>query len=171
MAPEAQPNRPLSGSELKQIIMNDVESVLAQDGMLAPHIAFTRVAYSVTVKVMTGNPMMPSWKNRTTSKQSTKQQVEGKQELVAMNQFPLKPVDGEDTLNIGLERKREIISPNHSRIENGMPITITSRGQDGDVKEEKIHYETDLLPDDGEFADKVTGRELSETEIIAKDED
>lgn len=169
MAQDAQPNKALSGVELAKIITNDITNILEQDGMLTGHIAYTKVAYSITVKIMTANPIIPNWTNKTKSKTSTEQQVAGNEALAAVHAFPLKTADGDETANIGVERTRQIISPNQSRIENGLPISVNLRGPDGDIREEKVHYDVEMLPDDGGYPDGVEERELSDAEIAKED--
>jgi hypothetical protein len=170
MAEQVQPNKPLSGKELKEIIVGDITNILEQDGMLASHIAYNRVAYSVTVKVMTNNPIIPNWPNRTKSKKSTPQQIEVNEALTAVEAFPLVRTEEDEAADFGFLRNREIVSPNQSRIENGLGVPITFRGPDGDMKEEKVHYEVDTLPDDNPFADVVTERALTDAEIVATEE-
>jgi hypothetical protein len=170
MAEQAQPNRALAGNELRKIIMKDVENILDGDGMLASHIAYKKVSYAVTIKIMTDNPMLMggSWTLRANAKPGSIQQIEDTPGMAAVQTFPLAGKLSEEHLESGIERTREIISPNRSRIQNGLPITITSRGADGEVKEQQIEYEGDTLPDDDDpYADKVTDKELSESEITS----
>lgn len=163
---ETQPNRPLAGHELRKIILNDVDNILSQDGMLASHIAYKRAAYVVTVKVMTDNPMITegSWTTETRSKTSTPQQIENNESLAAIETFPLAGERTDNALDIGIERGRQIQSPNVSRIDNELPVTIVFRGPDGDVQEDEVIYDKDMVPEDNEFADIVNQRELSSEE-------
>jgi hypothetical protein len=166
---QAQPNKPLSGSEFREIIVNDISSMLSQDGMLAPHIAYSRVSYMVTVKIMTNNPIIPNWTNRTKSKKSTEQQIGGNESMAAIEAFPMSQSPDDEILNMGLERTRDIISPNQSRIENGLAVPITVRGIDGDVEERKVAYDISMLPDDGGYPDGLKDRTLSDAEIKSED--
>jgi hypothetical protein len=165
----AQPNRALSGVELKELIVKDLESILEQDSMLASHIAYSRVSYSVNVKIQTANPMMPNWSNKVKSRKSTAQQVEGKPQMQAVESFPLTRGKEEEAMDAGVERTRVIVSPNQSRIENGLGVPITRRNEEGNVVEEKVMYEKDMLPDDGPYADVVTEKKLTPAEIETDD--
>ncbi len=170
MPEQAQPNRPLAGTELRKIIARDVNELLEGDGMLAGHIAYKRVSYSVVIKIMTDNPMLPGggWKTETRSRPATKAQIAETVGVEAIETFPLTGEQSEDHLESGVERKREIISPNVSRIMNGLPITVTSRGPDGEVKEHQVTYEDETLPEDLEgLADVVTDKELTPEETVA----
>jgi hypothetical protein len=165
---DPQPNRPLSGAELKKIILQDVENILDQDGMLAHHVAYSRVAYAVTVKVMTNNPIIPEWPNRTRSRKSTPQQIEERPEFEAVKKFPLERAETDVPFDVGMQRIREIVSPNQSRIENELPVTISFRGPDGEPQEKQVIYEKESLPDNG-YPDEVADRELNAAEIGTDD--
>lgn len=168
MAQDTQPNRPLSGSELRQIMVKDVDSILQQDGMLASHVAYKDVSYEVTVKVRVSNPMQPVWINTTTSKDSTLQQIAADESMAAVNAFPHKSEDAEETFDIGVSKIREIISPNVSRVENGLPVTISHRTPDGEMKEHPVTYEVDDVEMDDAYRDRVTERELTPAEFESK---
>lgn len=162
----AQPNRPLNGKELKKIILKDVENILDQDGMLMYHIAYSSVAYSITVKIMTNNPVKPVWPSRTSSQKASIQQVEANPELAAITTFPLARSDGDEGFDVGVERLRDIESPNQSRIENDLPVPVTIRNQDGQMEEKEFYYDKD--PNDP-FPDAVRDRTLTEAEILQVD--
>lgn len=168
MAEQAAMNTYLSGKELASLIKNDVEHILNQDTMLASHVGYRNASYSVIVKIMTKNPIIPDWTNKTRSKKSTVQQVADNPAMTALAAFPLAIEEGDEPINMGIELIREIVSPNQSRIENGLPVPITRRTAEGDTVQENVMYEKDSLPEDG-FPDGVTERELSDEEIT-KDE-
>jgi hypothetical protein len=168
MAEQAAMNTYLSGKELANLIKNDVDHMLNQDTMLASHVGYRGAAYSVSIKIMTKNPIIPDWTNKVKSKKSTVQQIGDNLAMTAVQAFPLVLEEDDEPVNMGAHLTREIISPNQSRIENGLPVPITRRTAEGNTVEELVHYEKDSLPDDG-FPDGVTERELSDEEII-KDE-
>lgn len=168
MAEQAQPNKPLSGVELKELIMKDLSSVLDGDTMLVHHIAYRSASYSILVKIMTANPIIPDWTNKTRSKRSTPQQIDARPELAAIHNFPLQREATDEAMDFGLERTRQIISPNQSRIENGLGVPITRRTAEGNVVEEKVHYDIDVLPDDGGFPDGMKERSLTKEEIATE---
>lgn len=168
MAESAAMNTYLSGKELRNLVMQDIGNILDQDTMLQPHVGYRGAAYSVTVKIMTKNPIIPDWTNKARSKKSTAQQISDNPTLTAVQAFPLVIEEDDEPVNMGAELIREIVSPNQSRIENGLPVPITRRTADGHTVEEHVHYEKDSLPEDG-FPDGVTERELSDNEIT-KDE-
>lgn len=169
MAPEAQPNKALSGKELRNLMVKDFSDMLDQDTMLASHIAYRQVAYSISSKIMLSNPIIPDWTNKVKSKKSTANQVEESEALTAVEAFPLKRTADDEPVNIGVERTRQIVSPNQSRIENELPVPITRRTPDGDSVEDSVVYEKASLPDDGGFPDGVTERMLTDEEIERAD--
>jgi hypothetical protein len=168
MAEQAAMNTFLSGKELASLIKNDIDHILNQDTMLQPHVGYRGAAYSVTVKIMTKNPIIPDWTNKVRSKKSTEQQISDNPAMTAVEAFPLKVEEEDEPVNLGVELIREIVSPNQSRIENGLPVPITRRTAEGNTVEELVHYDVDSLPEDS-FPDGVTERELSDEEIV-KDE-
>lgn len=168
MAQDMQPNKPLSGKELRNLIVNDISSVLDQDVMLQHHVAYKQVAYQITVKIMVNNPIIPDWKNKITSKKSTLQQVDANATMESVEAFPLKHEETDEAMDFGMERTRTIESPNQSRIENGLKVPVTRRTAEGDVVEEGILYDTDELPPDG-FPDGVVDRALTDEEVSKVD--
>jgi hypothetical protein len=165
MGQEVQPNRPLSGKEYIEIILSDIRRVLEQDSMLASHIAYSQVGHSITVKIMTNNPIIPNWSNVSRSQKSTPQQIEDSGELAAIESFPIPRTEDDEPIDFGEELTRQIISPNMSRIENGLGVPINIRGIDGDIKEEKAVYDPESITEHPELADVVTQRELTPGEI------
>lgn len=165
MGQEVQPNKPLSGKEYIEIILSDIRRILEQDSMLASHIAYSQVGHSVTVKIMTNNPIIPNWSNVSRSQKSTPQQIAENEELAAIHTFPIPRTEEDEPIDFGEELTRKIISPNMSRIENGLGVPISIRGIDGDTKEEKAVYDPESIADNPELADVVTQRELTPAEI------
>src|SRR5277367_7067879 len=82
-------NRPLSGVELKQIIKSDIDKILDQDGMLVHHIAFSRVSYSITIKLHLDNPSYPEHVSTTTSRRASVKELEDNPDREAVEAFPL----------------------------------------------------------------------------------
>jgi hypothetical protein len=156
-------NRPLSGIELRKIIQDDVEYILAQDGMLANHVAYSRAAYEVTLKLHLDNISYPEHTSKTSSRKASAQELEQDPSKEALESFPLKNTT-EESVKKGRERKREINSPNRARIENGIPIQAQVRQPDGTVETKDILYSTDDYPDDVR-PDLPVDRDLEGTEV------
>jgi hypothetical protein len=119
-------NRALSGTELKQLILEDCRKLVDNEGILAAHIAFGRVSYTLHLTIHTGNVYYP---------ESTIK-VEGGQpdEKLPLVDPPVDASLGQTTLH------RNIISPNAERVRVGMPIPVETRQQDGTRQIEMIHY-------------------------------
>ena len=132
-------NRPLSGSELRNIILKDVGNMLDRDGMFSPHIGYGRVAYDVIIKLHIDNPAYPEHQNRTTSRTpATNETDEGKKAIAPP---PLQDPSSEAVV-AAMQRTREIDSPNLARLEHELPVTITRRdGQTGQMIEEPVVYD------------------------------
>lgn len=147
---ETVPNRPLSGTELRDIILRDVERVLARDGMFTPHIGYSRVAYDFKLHVHMDNPSYPEHKVRVTSKNPPRN---AQPRATNIEVPPIKNASDE-AAHSHTKLERTIESPNKARLENNLPVTITRKDRNsGETVEQQVHYDaTGLEPD----APKIT---------------
>lgn len=156
-------NRPLSGDELRQILLRDLDSMLQGDGMFTAQIGYGRVAYEIQVKVHTGNPVYPEHVVLAQSRNAARDEKDPKRVAVE-GPPPLKekldakgdPDGGLDEgLVVGLSRARNIDSPNLARVEHGLGVKITRRdGQTGEYKDETVKYDNSGLTEKTEVVDK-----------------
>lgn len=125
-------NRSLSGIELRKIIVEDIDMVLAKDGMFTEYVGYGRIGYEVIVKLHLDNPAYPEHTAMGRSKK--------KPDIQSIEPLPLsKPSD--ESVVVGLKRTRTIDNPNKERVRRGMPITIDARDpNDGRLKEKQITY-------------------------------
>ena len=159
---ERVPNKSLSGTELKQIILNDVKNMLDRDGMFGNNLAFARVAYEVRVSMHLDNPSYPEHVSTTVSRPHSKQQIEKQPELAAIEIGPLvEPVTDEEAIT-SEERQRQINSPNMARIENDMPLTISKRDMDTGRPIEVQQKFTGDMPDPAEVGNVSADSNKSE---------
>jgi hypothetical protein len=136
---ETVPNRPLSGKELVELVLQDVREVMERDGRFSVYAAYGRVAYTVRVDFHLANPLSPTHQVNARAKMRPEvPQVEGTPPLTD---------PGEDSARVTLERDRTIDSPNANRIASGLPVTITSH-EEGKIVERVITYGKDDLPPD-----------------------
>lgn len=159
---ETVPNRPLSGNELKKIILKDVDSILDKDGMFSINIAYGRVAYEITVKLHIDNPMYPEHKTVIASRPPATNDPD--LEKKALERAPLRNT-GEEGLAVGMVRERVIDSPNAVRVEMELPVTILRKDlNDGVLKEEKVTYDNRDMPegDKGKVVDKDISKSVEE---------
>lgn len=132
-------NRPLSGSELRQIMLKDVGNILDKDGMFSPHIGYGRVSYEIIIKLHIDNPSYPNHTSRTVSHNPARNETN--EALKHIETAPLKN-PSPDAAIAGLKRERVIDSPNHARLEHELPVSITRRDPaDGVMKEEQVQYD------------------------------
>lgn len=124
---ERVPNKALSGTELKQIILNQITATLDRDGMLSNNIAFGRVSFEVRVSMHLDNPMYPLHTIEVLSVPASKQQIVAKPELAAIELGPLVEPLSEDERMPSTELATQIASPNMARVSNGMPLQIQKR--------------------------------------------
>lgn len=139
-------NRPLSGSELRLIILNDVGNILDKDGMFAPHIGYGRVAYEVTVKLHIDNPLYPEHKTVIASRPPSSNDPDLTKK--AIETAPLHNTSDE-SVALGLVRERTIESPNAARLEHELAVTIMRKDMEtGTMKEERVTYDNKNLETD-----------------------
>ena len=143
------PGRSLNGTELKTILLNDVTRILDQDGMMANHIAYSKVAYEVVIKLHLDNISYPEHTSRTVSRAATDQELAKNPDsgLETVQSFPMKNMSAE-AVSVGRKRERKITSTNLARIENDIPIEIQVRQSDGSVETKKEIYKLEEIPED-----------------------
>ncbi len=146
-------NRPLSGQELRKVIMADVDDMLGRDGLFTGHIAFGRVAYDVEIHVHMVNPSYPEHNLKLTAPSTVTSGgvLEGAPPLA-------RAVDSGEGI-VARTRKRTIESPNLTRIANGLPISASTTHEGQPVTRE-LHYEKGDFPapsppEDGNIVNKV----------------
>lgn len=119
-------NKALSGTETKELILKDCQRLVDNEGTLAAHIAFGRVAWTLQLTIHTGNVYYP---------ESTIK-LDGS---APSEKLPL--VDPPDDSSLGQTTlHRNVTSPNEERVRVGMPIPVETRGQDGTRQTEMIQY-------------------------------
>ena len=109
-------NKPLSGVEVRKLILADVESLLARDGVLSPFAAYGRVGWKLSLRLETGNPTYPVHLSELNPLCHP--------EEPGMGRVPL-PAEVEEVEETELERSRLVTSPNAARLANDLPVTVT----------------------------------------------
>lgn len=146
---ELVPNRPLAGTELAKIILKDTQRMLAEDGLLSGHIAYGRVSYDITLRLHMDNPAFPESSAKAISQRRTTQELIDAPQESAVEPPPLAQPSPEAVI-IGHQTVRRIISPNQTRIEHGLPVTVQRKQQDGSIVDEQIQYDRGLVSADVE---------------------
>lgn len=160
-ATEIVANKPLAGTELQQIILQDVEKALAEDCMLSGQIAYGRVSYDVRVTLHLDNPSNPRHLIRMAAKKIPADQHDKQPARIPIEGQPPLAEARRTSIVSATETHRDIPSPNAARIEAGLPLT-TTRKEQGKFVEEKIHYEKDTLDDlDPTLRSVATTRDVS----------
>lgn len=138
------PNRPLNGIELKQLILNDVASILNRDGMFREHMGYGRISYDVTIKLHLDNPSYPEHVIQVASQPPSKQEVQAGNLNRNNTPFPLDPPPTGEEFVDGFKRERTIDSPNQARLEHDMPVTVMHKDtKTGHMVESKVHITSD----------------------------
>jgi hypothetical protein len=118
-------NKALSGAELSEILKHDfVDKLLPNEGMLSAYMAYGRVGYEITLRLMLDNPAQRDYPPLT---------VTGGEALPLADPSPEATV-GATTLT------RQIDSPNAERVRVGLPIPVETRELDGTKQVQQIKY-------------------------------
>lgn len=133
-------NTPLRGSELRRLIDADIAAILDADPMLGPSVAYYRVGYELTLKLMLDNPCYPQHDILVRSRRPSDQQIEADPQRAAVEPPPLAN-PSPDALVQAPQRTRQIASPNAARVASGLPVPLTIRGQDGHWEETEARYD------------------------------
>jgi hypothetical protein len=146
-AREATVNKPLSGEELKKVIIADFARLVENEGLLSPHIAYSRIGYTITLQLHVDNPYAGDSRIELTSQKDNRFPV--------MEPPPLVDPSPEASVG-GVELHRDITSPNAERLRADMAIPTLVKGQDGTIQTESIKYSPDAFPELGPGEIKVT---------------
>lgn len=130
-------NRPLSGSELKQILIRDFTRMLDRDGMFQGHMGYRRAAFKIKLQMHLDNALYPEHTNEFTSRDPARNAKPPDTYIAAP---PIK--DAENDVVVGVEHEREINSPNATRLQEGMPVQVPSRDPStGRIVEKPVVYD------------------------------
>ena len=146
---ERVPNKALSGAELKEIIKKEVAKILDRDGMYSNNLAYGRVSFEVRVSLHLDNPRYPLHISEVLSRPASKQEVETEPDLAALISPPLED-ESDDAVIVSTEEQVAIASPNVARIENDMPLTITTKDMDTGFPKEVQQKFKGSIPDPAE---------------------
>ena len=132
-------NKPLAGVELAEVIRHDVDRLLRESGFLAGQTAYSQVAYELRLTLHLGLPAMPTATDAARSRSQASDAIAADPALAALEPFPLaRPAP--DAILSSTQITREIQSPNLTRVEHSLPITVEVLGQDGHKREELVDY-------------------------------
>jgi hypothetical protein len=153
-------NHPLTGPELKKIILDDITAVLDNDGVYLPTVAYGRCSYEVRVTLHTDNFMFPQQQAVARSREPARDKLKARPELAAIEADL--PLDDPSHLSFisAQERHRDIESPNAARIDHGLPVNVVRRENDGHWQEEQVTYDKSLVPEGS--SPEPTDRDLSD---------
>jgi hypothetical protein len=136
---EAIPNRALSGSEVKALILEDFERSLAAESLLADHLAYGRISWRVDLTLHIGNQFIPVSTSFTESKSVGTNMLEAMPEMEAIEKFPLNPPPA-DEITGGISVERTVESPNAERLRSGLPVPADIMLSDGTYTTKHIQY-------------------------------
>ena len=135
---EAVQNKPLTGDELRQLILRDVDRMLSNYSLLSPHMGYGRVGYEIIVRLHMDNAFHPTDEARMVSKPDPTEP--------SLATPPL--ANAPDALASAARLTRSVFSPNVERVREGLPVTATHREQDGTIATTQIKYPPDPTLED-----------------------
>jgi hypothetical protein len=124
-------NKPLTGREVKQILMADFERMLKEDGILSDHMAFGRIGWEIILRKHLDNVYHPEDIIRTRT-------IPNKDEP-ALDTPPLQNPSPDAVID-SATLTRNVDSPNAERIRNGLPLDAEVRQLDGTRTIEQVIY-------------------------------
>lgn len=128
LASETLQNKPLSGQELLEVILNDLQDLLSKDGMFRESVGYGRVAYKLTLELEMDNLTYPK---HLTSRATRPETLDS---------------PGPDALALSKSRSRQLVSPNATRVLNDLPIKVTSVQGGRLVEHEVLGYDKSEVP-------------------------
>lgn len=118
-------NKPLSGEEIRQMIVNQVVKMLAGDIRLAGHHAFPACSFNVKIHLELAHSQLSPVEREVSD------------------------VIGDSTgLDIDRDDKEATVpemSPNEARVENDLPVPVLTKDEKGRPVEKKVKYSRDKL--------------------------
>lgn len=160
-ARERIPNTPLSGRELRALLVADYERLLDNFGELATTAAYGRVSYVIKLAMHLANPHHPYADIEITSRPPADDVLAANPALAALEAPPLADPGPESGVAAD-ELRRDIVSPNAERLRAGLPVPVEVRQPAGGTVTEHILY-----PPDPAAVDTVTITDVSEAQRVA----
>lgn len=150
-ATDTVPNTPLSGGDLRKIMLRHFEDLLANEGLLSEYLAYGRVAFSIVLRMHMANPHHPQSEIEFTSRRIARNIVSHDPALAAIESPPLAhPTPAAaDSVVSATERVVRIDSPNAERLRHGLPVSVERRQLDGTKIVEKVVYPPDASIGEG----------------------
>jgi len=137
---ETIPNKALSGAEVKRLIMGDCERLIANESLLADHLAYGRISYEVRLTMHIDNQFIPVSVSTIASRPVGLNTLPAMPEMVALEGAP--PLNGPsgEAIITAQQVERVIDSPNSERLRMGLPVPADVRQPDGSILTEQIKY-------------------------------
>lgn len=161
------PNNPLNGAELKQLVLTETQRLLAEteeqllsaltgglnnQSVFSPHYAHPRVAVSLSLKFHWSNRHLPETEISVTAGEGNP---------------PLEDAKDDDQFVSGTDRKVTVDNPNLTRLDAGIPITVTEVERPGPGETVGSVQQRELQVDAGEYPKPTPPEDTDTTEELA----
>jgi hypothetical protein len=165
-------NTALTAAELIDILRNDFEKLLKNDGMLSTSTAYGRTAYTIALRIEHGNPFLPVTTTKVESVPYSDQVTQRWPQTKALERPPLQQPVVEGAAGTTTAH-RVITSPNQERLRMGLPIPVRRQNQDSTFSVEGIKYPQPEQDEDKgmSIVDEQTARERGWNIIDASKDD
>lgn len=146
---EVIPNRPLSGTELKRILTAKFAEMLDRDGLLSSNVGFGRLGYRLRADLYLDLPSQPQHRITVESAPPARNERQRDGDIPLDQRQPPEFDDPTpDAVAISRSAEGKVESPNRARIENRIPVQVTSRDPETGIhKTREITYDPADLPD------------------------
>ena len=143
-------NRPLGSAELRPILHSVLDSLIDNEGLLSPHLAYGRLAFTLTLSLHVDNPMVVAAPISKSSAPPPVNATAAEQEANGAIEAPPLSLPSPDAIQSESSADYSIDSPNAERLRHGLPVTLDVKQQDGTVHQEKVTYPPDSSLGPGE---------------------
>jgi len=152
------PNTALAGNEVREVIRLRCDELLANFGILAPNIAFSRLAFSIRIDLHVDNAFARDHSIGVDSRPVATNIVAKRPELAAIEAPPL-AAPSADSAVLSLTLDSRIDSPNAERVRLGLPVPVVTKAADGTRQVEHVKYPPDPTLGDADVAIRDSSEE------------
>ena len=137
-------NRPLSGTEMREIIRQKLDTLMENEGLLTHYVAYGRVAFTLTLKLHLDN----SFQRESEIEVSSSPAPVNDPNPTVLEAPPLAD-PSPDAIISATELDYSIDSPNAERLRHALPVPVDVKQHDGTVSQESVTYPKDESLGDG----------------------
>lgn len=158
---ETIPNKPLNGIEIRDLMMRDLEKMLANDCMVSDNLAYGRISWKLRYSLNFDNPVL---QNSEISYATRPHAHNDPNKIDQLEAFPLEKPSTEAVFSSS-EAERNVESPNAERLRAGIPVEVQTIDDEGKRVGKLVQYENSPDNPDTLSIRDVTDEERAEQKI------